>query len=574
MKAVLSRARFPPRRHYRPTTNGPWIYPLSGSDLQTSASIPQRTPRPLTAPVIDAGGEPLPLWIRLLGLFSIVFIRLTLIITVHTTIIWLIMIMLFLAASNWTMSRRSRERISRGTVVILAAYLLVSGVAMLRGAHAGVYSDTRQALLGWLLVTAMALFFLGLSAGAKNQPDLDTRLKLIIYAPAVYVGTNILLWLCRNHLPFGLPQTTSQAAGAKDELASLLGIQATRVNFPIALGVYNLGTIAAAGFGAAIVLAMRSQRASRRMPIVAAAVCLFGVIATDTRGPLFFALGAIVLFGFWRRVRTSGAVGVFLPLSPLITLTVLGLVAGSGYGNFLSRQDGDVATADNRLFIWHTVFNFLRHPTFLQFVGYGANGQETSHVSDGYAYLFGNSSVDPTVYTTHNIALQTILDSGYLGLIIFVLLVIAGIRCLEHAIRGARGSLTGAVLALFLILVLSGSLEAAPSYLFLDTFVLFAITLAAAAGSLPLQSEKTIHHNRVRRRQRRQLAHCVAVVTSTMTKLTYGSAGETMRVSREPHLLLFHQRRHHDHHHASALSSLRFSYLLRPVRAGTLSSYL
>jgi O-antigen ligase len=193
----------------------------------------------------------------------------------------------------------------------------------------------------------------------------------------------------------------------------------------------------------------------------------------------------ILLFALTRRIRTSAGIAVLLPLSPIILLTALGFLAGYG-GNLLSRQNGDISTGNNRLYIWRVVFDYLKSPHFSQFIGYGANGQSISHLSDYYAYLF-NFTTDATLYTTHNIALQTILDTGYIGLVVLVAVVVAAIRCFERNLDGAPGGapLAAGPLALLLVLVLAGLVDAAPSYLFLDTFVLFAITLASAAGSLP-----------------------------------------------------------------------------------------
>ena len=427
--------------------------------------------------------ERVPAWISLLALFSIVFIRLPLL-TVHSTASRLLIISLFAAGAAWTLSRRFPARIFGGAAALLAAYLLIAGIAMLRGASAGVYSGSLVTILEWLIVVAMALFVVGLCASAENTAALDRRLALIVYAPAVYVATNILLRQFRHHLPFALPQVTSLVAGGKDELAGKLGIQATRVVFPLALGVNNFGAIAAAGFGAAVVLAVR-RRSSRRIPLLAAAVCLYGVLATDSRGPFLLAIAAVLLFVMLRRVRTSG-IALILPVSPVIVLSVLGFLAGSSHAGILSRHNGDVVTANNRVFIWHTAIDFIKTLNGKLFVGYGANGQIASHVSDGYAYLF-NGTPDPTAYTTHNIALQTVLDSGYIGLLVFVVLVIAAIRALEKAVRNAVHSAAAPVLALLLVIVLSGFTEALPSYIFLDTFVLFVITVAAAVGCAPLR---------------------------------------------------------------------------------------
>ena len=433
---------------------------------------------------VDVRSEHLPRWISGLTLFSIVIIRLPLI-TGHATDTRLAILGAFGAGAGWTMSRRLPQRISRGAAAALTAYVVLSGIAMLRGAYLGVYSTHRAAILDWVVITVMALFALGLCASARTQADLDARLRLIAYAPAAYVGTNVLMRIFKNHLPFTVPHFVSVGEGGKDELASLLGIHSTRVNFPIAFGVYNFGAIAAAGFAAAVVIAMRSHATTRRVAIASAALCFYGVLATDTRGPLFFALAAILLFAVRRRVRASGGIALLLPFSPMIALSLLGFVAGSGYGNLLSRQSGDIATGNNRATIWHAVFKFLEHPNPSQLFGYGANGQTTSGLLNSYAYVFGYSP-DPISYTTHNVALQTIVDSGYVGLVCLVVALVLCVRCLGRAIRVAPQSAAPAVLALVLTLALSGSVEAAPSYLFLDTFVLFTIALAAAAGSLPL----------------------------------------------------------------------------------------
>jgi O-antigen ligase len=81
----------------------------------------------------------------------------------------------------------------------------------------------------------------------------------------------------------------------------------------------------------------------------------------------------------------------------------------------------------------------------------------------------------------HNLALQTVLDTGYFGLLVLVVTaVVAGTR-IERLARAGRDPALFAVLAILLVVLFSGTTEALPTYNFPDTLALALLLFAIGA---------------------------------------------------------------------------------------------
>jgi O-antigen ligase len=197
------------------------------------------------------------------------------------------------------------------------------------------------------------------------------------------------------------------------------------------------------------------------------------------------AIVVVASFSVGRRFLGAGLVAL-LPLSPFLVIGVAGLLANTGAVAALSRTGNDVVTATGRLYIWRPVISFLEHPHAEQLIGYGANGQVTSGVSASYAYLFMSDQTvsNPTTVTTHNIVLQTILDYGYIGLVVIGALVAVAVTRLWRASRRYPASPFPAVLALFTVIMLNGMTEALPSYTFLDVLVPVLVIMGISCTEL------------------------------------------------------------------------------------------
>jgi len=419
----------------------------------------------------------LPLPVAVVLLFSIVLVRVPLLFSHSSDHVELGIAAVFIAASL-TLPRNVRTT-DRTVAALIAVYLCLLAIGMLRAVRHNLYATWREPAGSWLMVSALAYLAVRACAGARTPAARERCLALAVYAIGVYVGVNVLLRGLRNHLPFALPTSSSIAQGGSAEIARLFGIHASRVAFPLTLSVNGMGVIAASGFAAAIVYGLRVRKA-RLASALSGLVCLWGLLASDSRGPFLYAIAVILLFVLWRRVRTIGGISILIPLSPVLAVSILGFLAGSGFAGALSRGTSDLSTGNNRFTIWGAIFHLLEHPTIDQLYGFGAFGQLTSGVVYRYSYLFGNS-VAPVFEHAHNLALQTVLDFGYIGLFVLVALVFTAIRALERLVRRTPASASSGVLALLMVLILSGTTEAYPSYFSLDTLAIFILALSVAA---------------------------------------------------------------------------------------------
>ncbi|HXC78129.1 MAG TPA: hypothetical protein VNU19_13875, partial [Candidatus Acidoferrum sp.] len=136
--------------------------------------------------------------------------------------------------------------------------------------------------------------------------------------------------------------------------------------------------------------------------------------------------------------------------------------------------------------IWSIVAQFLSHPHAEDLIGYGAYGQVRSGVGYQYAYLFSYKA-HPEFTSVHNIALQTILDVGYIGLALFLLFLVVAINSARISYQVTPTPESAALLVALIALSLFGASEALPGlagiYLLISVVV-----LACAAIRLPPSS--------------------------------------------------------------------------------------
>ena len=209
---------------------------------------------------------------------------------------------------------------------------------------------------------------------------------------------------------------------------------------------------------------------------MAAALCLYGTLAIDFRGALLIALAISALILLLPRLRVASGLGLIVLLSPAVIIGLLGFLANSDAVNTFSRSGSDLASGTNRLYVWGPVWEYLAKPSIQLVYGFGANGHITSGVSSHYAYLY-TGAPNPTSYTTHNVVLQTALDSGYVGV---ALLLLAEIRTIS-LLQRASEPMTDALLASTAVLFLCGATEALPID-FVDALVAFLLLVGVATS--------------------------------------------------------------------------------------------
>ncbi|MEA2233650.1 MAG: hypothetical protein QOD83_3466 [Solirubrobacteraceae bacterium] len=409
--------------------------------------------RPVRGSLVDDVGDKL---ITLVVASSIILIQIPVLVG-HQSITTPAVLVIFMLCIAWGLPRHNRLA-DRSLLWLVAAFSVLVGVALVRGGRAQAYASLSHALAEALTYGAViALAVLALST-SRTDRERRQRMIAVALAPAVYALANMIAHLLNLHA------ATVEIEGiATLQPASLLQtfhIYVSRVQFPLSTGVNNTGIIAAAGLTACLVLWRLLPRALAGVCVIG---CLYCLLLGDSRIPLLMALLTALYFN-WSK-RTSGVrwFVLLLPVLPLIMIGASDLLNGL-LGEHLTRSSGggDFSTLGDRTYIWQAVWPYLDHVGFQQLLGWGTNGNVTSGASLHYAYLF-SSLPNPTLYSTHNLATQTIFETGYVGLTLLVILAWATATRLTQAVAGSTSRLPRALMASLTVLLLSGTTEAAPT---------------------------------------------------------------------------------------------------------------
>lgn len=374
--------------------------------------------------------------------------------------------------------------------VLVGSFVSLTIFAVFRGESAHLYETLHQALYEaaglFLLVLFCYLYF----ATARTDIERDHRMFILCCAPGTYVALNVGLHLGGFTAPATL---TILNVGTPAQLLGLVGIHSTRVLFPFANGINNFGDIAGVALAASAVLAIRSKGQRRQFAALLLMTSMYALFATDARGALLFSIGAIILVLLWGHRRRLSNVAVVIPFTTVIITFVLGVLANTDLVNILSRNGDNLITATNRTVIWHAVLHVLSHPSLTQLYGYGANGQISSGASLGYDFLFAGSS-HPGQYTAHNFMLQTVLDIGYAGLLIFVLLLYLTGRRLHQMIVIWQLVPARALLGALVFLVFAGATDSTPTIYTPETLD-FVLLMATCAAAIRFQGKRAKPHD-------------------------------------------------------------------------------
>lgn len=377
------------------------------------------------------------------------------------------------------MNAQHKSASYRPLVALTGVYVLILTVALWRGKSAGM--STKEVVAEAGAVAAMAWFALLLVRTAPTQRWLWWRLLALALAPATYVLANLLLHFA------GFSQTAPDpdlvSATGQAQLLHLIGINVGRTAFPLNPSVNGVGLIAGVGLVSAAMIAIRLDgKVERRLGIAGAVVCLVCVLMTDTRTSFVLAIGVIAFLLFVKRTRLALILGLIVPFSFLIVEWGLKLIAATPVVGILSRNPTDFATGNGRSIIWHAVLNtFGTGGVFHQLFGWGANGQFTSGASLHYAYLFAINQ-SPAFVPAHNLALQTLLDTGLVGLGFLIVLIVVTASRLEAINRLSPKSPVAGLLAGFIMLCVGGATEISPTYRTQECLLFITILFATTAG--------------------------------------------------------------------------------------------
>jgi O-antigen ligase len=400
----------------------------------------------------------------------------------HTAKEGLLSLVPFVIAIAWMLCQPKR-RTSRLLVLLIVGFIALLAVALFRGKAAGVGLGGTQEILALLgSVAALSAFGVLLFTTARDERETWWRLVAVALAPAVYVGTNVLLRFGGYSATEVEPNSVSYAAGTPAKTLALIGIHINREAFPLNPSINGMGVVAAVGLVAAAILALRTNGLERRAGGVGALMCLIALLLTDTRTALILAIVIIALLIIVKRTRVALLLAIIIPFSSWIVTGILSFLSNTGLAAPLARGSKDVSTGNGRTIIWQAAQHQFGQANFFNTLfGFGSNGQATSGASRLYDHLF-EGIPSPLLVHVHNLGLQMLLDMGILGLALLVLTVVMGLDRLEKINKLSPPGPVTALIGAMLMLFLTGSTEPSPTYRTQETLVYAVLLLSAAAG--------------------------------------------------------------------------------------------
>ncbi len=173
-------------------------------------------------------------------------------------------------------------------------------------------------------------------------------------------------------------------------------------------------------FAASQILTPGQSNWVRLLGIVAYGIVVWAILCTQSRGGL---LGIIAVTGIlvWRQSTNK----VLVISLGVVALTVLVAAAGiSDRASGGAAESGIDESAMGRIYAWQAAFNMaMAHP----FTGVG--------LDNFYAnYYFYSPHWDGKNHAVHSTWFQVLAETGFLGFILFLVLVVTAFRCVQRSL--------------------------------------------------------------------------------------------------------------------------------------------
>lgn len=316
---------------------------------------------------------------------------------------------------------------------VLMCFLALSCISILRTNHAGAnFVDLAfRATSNLVFVYCFAL----ICKSYIKRDKLD-NVNLILYyvvLPFTMLAlTNFVLYLGGISLTksaLGIDSGTYQAL-----LLSYVGIDITRVEFPLAGGLNSYASYIGALFAITLGIWVFGRKKSFLF-FISLLSFVVTLLMIDTRAALIYPL-LITIYLFLIRSRKKISknlrwLALVVALGPLLFTFLLPWLSTLPGFEFLERGDGDIQSGNARFFIWLVSLAEFADFKLIHLIGYGDYGHFGSGASKQWAPLFDNWA-DPQYKTPHNTMFSLVFDYGYIGLILYITIIWQSIEKISY----------------------------------------------------------------------------------------------------------------------------------------------
>lgn len=382
-------------------------------------------------------------------------------------------------------AHKKRILFDKKIFLLFSAFATLLSIGFIRTGLNGIFLVTT--ILGnWLVWITIAVFSFALFISAPNEKVRYQYRRGFILAFGIYILLNFALYLLGFEPPEKHVQTNSTGI-----LLGTLGVHIQRVVFPTSTGFNTFGSIVGTFTVASV--AILTHRASARldkMIAILGGLCSFVIIfLTDSRAAL--ALSTLLILTIFllpqKLYPKLKYIALVAPLLPVILILVINLLPAE-LASGLSRSGSDFSNMSNRMTIWQIVLDEFKHFTPLHLFGFGYRGQVSAGLSEQYAYFF-SSYAEGGQASSHNFFLQSIIETGYIGTLVFIFLLYVMISKLARfSIRNKYDHTPRTTLFILIYCILAGTTESVLSPDFQELFVLFLMICAASSTLYPSRS--------------------------------------------------------------------------------------
>lgn len=284
-------------------------------------------------------------------------------------------------------------------------------------------------------LTVASIFFVLVTIGLVFASNRGVALH---YYKSVYWKIILMMfaiaWLTRDHHAFSKCSLNVVFFGALVGIVALLNkingvglVEETRVTigreFGSVLGDPNdLALVIMFPFAFSLGLAITKglPKWQRLMGVIVSLILFFAVLATQSRGGLLGVLSILATFGY-RRIRSKA---LLISLALLFALLLFAFAGISERKSGGAAEEGLDASAQGRLYAWEAATKMAAENPLT------GVGIDNFYVN----YYFYSSHWDGLNHAVHSTWFGVLAETGFLGLLIFIGLIIALLKSAIHSL--------------------------------------------------------------------------------------------------------------------------------------------
>jgi O-antigen ligase len=311
----------------------------------------------------------------------------------------------------------------------------------------------------------------------KKKGALDSLSISLLVAPFLFIAFNLFLYFFAAVDVLG-NAAKATSVGESVLLSSLFGWHIERVNFPLVTGINSFGSFAGAFTLTALLAALKLN--TYRNKGIAVMFCALGLTCLaliDTRSALAIILVVLLLLVaplYGSKISFLKYTVVLGSVVPILVFLNMDWFNGNLFLEGFSRGDGDLKTGNNRVFIWISCVAEIARFKWEHLIGFGEYGQTGSGVSNGWANIF-ELFANANLITTHNLVLQSFFDTGYVGVLIYVLLFFKLFNTLNRQYKSSGDSRLLLPVGFLCFFILVGGTEAPQTHYATLHYLVFVI---------------------------------------------------------------------------------------------------